>query len=642
MARIKLLMVAAAVASLGAAFLIRVAHREIPGIEARAEKELAGAANALGARLQALQAAELAAAKQVAQGGEIVRALDDQGRPTASSLEAAVSAVAKLTGDAAKPDTVIVIAGGGAGRYRVGKTNRFDAKLDPELASKVGLSAAPGSGRGARTLFGALDGSPSAVAVAPLVRDDGNALGALVLGWSLTDDLARTLGQELGGLGVTFVAARKVTGSNLTPMSRPGLARAARAGADGFGFGPLDGEPFLLVAGLPESVTAKLKLPPLPLGGAELTASRGLALPLGDGALAVLSVRLERALAELAADQRMLLGGIAGLVFLCLLLMAFGGNPAKGLPRLAAIADKLAQGDLSVRAPTEGLASGVRRIAVALNAIAANAEQRAASPAAVQTASSPGAFAKAGPSVALDMSASPDALLQNAAQAFDPSQTVRDQRQSEQPAPQVAEPPRSRVTAEAAPLPSPKPAAGADDDFAGLFAAASTAQKPAPAAVRASPSQPQRTAAPPPPPKPAAYVPGPMEDDGDGYNPDATVIAQVPEALVRATRAAAPSSRPSQAPSSDAVELPAPREPSRVGGAPASQEDAHFQQVYKDFVQTREKCGEPADGLTFDKFAVKLRKNKEQLVQKYACKSVRFQVYVKEGKAALKATPVKD
>ncbi len=38
----------------------------------------------------------------------------------------------------------------------------------------------------------------------------------------------------------------------------------------------------------------------------------------------------------------------------------------------------------------------------------------------------------------------------------------------------------------------------------------------------------------------------------------------------------------------------------------------------------------------------KLRKNKEQLVTKYNCKTVRFQVYVKEGKAALKATPVKD
>jgi len=29
-------------------------------------------------------------------------------------------------------------------------------------------------------------------------------------------------------------------------------------------------------------------------------------------------------------------------------------------------------------------------------------------------------------------------------------------------------------------------------------------------------------------------------------------------------------------------------------------------------------------------------------VQKYGCRTVRFQVYVKDGRAALKATPVRD
>ena len=73
-----------------------------------------------------------------------------------------------------------------------------------------------------------------------------------------------------------------------------------------------------------------------------------------------------------------------------------------------------------------------------------------------------------------------------------------------------------------------------------------------------------------------------------------------------------------------------------------SEEEYHFQEVFREFVLTRERCFEPADGLTYDKFVQKLRKNKEQLMQKYACRTVRFQVYVKEGKAALKATPVKD
>ena len=64
--------------------------------------------------------------------------------------------------------------------------------------------------------------------------------------------------------------------------------------------------------------------------------------------------------------------------------------------------------------------------------------------------------------------------------------------------------------------------------------------------------------------------------------------------------------------------------------------------MYREFVATRERCGESADGLTYERFAVKLRKNREQLMQKYACRTVRFQVYVKEGKAALKATPVRE
>jgi len=81
----------------------------------------------------------------------------------------------------------------------------------------------------------------------------------------------------------------------------------------------------------------------------------------------------------------------------------------------------------------------------------------------------------------------------------------------------------------------------------------------------------------------------------------------------------------------------APAIPAAAGG-----EEAHFMDVFKDFVATRDRCGEPADGLTFEKFSAKLRKNKEQLVQKYNCRTVRFQVYVKDGKAALKATPVKD
>jgi hypothetical protein len=71
------------------------------------------------------------------------------------------------------------------------------------------------------------------------------------------------------------------------------------------------------------------------------------------------------------------------------------------------------------------------------------------------------------------------------------------------------------------------------------------------------------------------------------------------------------------------------------------EEERHWEQTFDEFLRVREECGEPSDGLTYDRFRMKLEKNKETLVQKYGCRTVRFQVYVKEGKAALKATPVK-
>jgi hypothetical protein len=103
--------------------------------------------------------------------------------------------------------------------------------------------------------------------------------------------------------------------------------------------------------------------------------------------------------------------------------------------------------------------------------------------------------------------------------------------------------------------------------------------------------------------------------------PDTTRVADIPAELLQA--AARPVTTP----------------PPRTRPPP---DEEHFLEVYKDFVAQRERCGESADGLTFDRFATKLRKNRDQLMSKYGCRTVRFQVYVKDGKAALKATPVKD
>jgi len=78
--------------------------------------------------------------------------------------------------------------------------------------------------------------------------------------------------------------------------------------------------------------------------------------------------------------------------------------------------------------------------------------------------------------------------------------------------------------------------------------------------------------------------------------------------------------------------------------APAAAEkvDPYFKQVYDQFVSVKKSCNENTAGLTYQKFSEKLVKNRDDLMTKTGCKEVRFTVYVKDGKAALKATPVKD
>jgi len=71
-------------------------------------------------------------------------------------------------------------------------------------------------------------------------------------------------------------------------------------------------------------------------------------------------------------------------------------------------------------------------------------------------------------------------------------------------------------------------------------------------------------------------------------------------------------------------------------------EDPYFRSIYDQFVDAKERCGEPVGGLTYAKFAEKLVKNRDDLMAKTGCREVKFTVYVKDGKAALKATPVKD
>lgn len=109
------------------------------------------------------------------------------------------------------------------------------------------------------------------------------------------------------------------------------------------------------------------------------------------------------------------------------------------------------------------------------------------------------------------------------------------------------------------------------------------------------------------------------EIENEGVQPDMTVVANVDPKLLSQTL---------EAPSGDLEGL-----------EPADLE--HFQEVYDRFVAMRKQCGERTSDIAFERFSKKLLKNRSKLVEKYNCKTVRFQVYEKDGKAALKATPVR-
>jgi hypothetical protein len=66
-----------------------------------------------------------------------------------------------------------------------------------------------------------------------------------------------------------------------------------------------------------------------------------------------------------------------------------------------------------------------------------------------------------------------------------------------------------------------------------------------------------------------------------------------------------------------------------------------WQKVYEEFLAMKQQCGEPTAGMTFEKFKSTLQRNKDALVQRHGVTRVKFTVYAKEGKAALKASPVK-
>ncbi|MEN9799164.1 MAG: hypothetical protein RL653_2860 [Pseudomonadota bacterium] len=193
---------------------------------------------------------------------------------------------------------------------------------------------------------------------------------------------------------------------------------------------------------------------------------------------------------------------------------------------------------------------------------------------------------------------------------------------------------------------------------------------PEPVPVVAPIPAPVRVAPPPPPPAPSAPPPPPPFDGGFGMADRLPLPAPrragdqetrpsivVPTDLLKrvaaeeaaAAAAAAPPPAPVAAPESPpAADLSAAEALLEAAAAavddgpnPDDPEEVHWYEVFQELRAKKRECGEPDDGMPWAKFRGKLEATRNQVKQKQNCRGVRFAVQVKDGKAGLKALPIK-
>lgn len=148
-----------------------------------------------------------------------------------------------------------------------------------------------------------------------------------------------------------------------------------------------------------------------------------------------------------------------------------------------------------------------------------------------------------------------------------------------------------------------------------------------------------------PPPEPAPAVVAPVPAPAPAPAPQVVAPVLAPPAPAPAAPAPAPTqTAPTPAVPAAAVAsapVPAPAAAAPPSPAPAAPAD-DFGEIFEEFVQVKQACGEPTANLTYERFAAKLRKNERDLKAKRPdIKRVQFTVYVKDGKAALKAKVIK-
>jgi hypothetical protein len=476
------------------------------------------------------------------------------------------------------------------------------------------------------------DGKPVHV-VAAAIFDGDASIGSVLLGWPWTPELLTNVGR-LAGTPMFVVGSDKTT---VIGTATPGLTLGQIGLREPFGdptpaYGPL---PVLM----PDR--ARFTVASMPLYPAEpaFVIATVIDRDAGYGGLGALQA------------------GIVGLsLLLGILVLAIVVMTMRGVSRpLDLILDHLAKAQQGTNVgilPEAGLDGPFLRLGKQINNILqAMPSTRPGSGPLGSPMFSPGFDAPppsdAGPSQPAALFSEPPQPARVPSQSFAP------------PTPQPSMPPAPTPMVQNGNASGPSAAAPAapSGGLSGLFD-----DGPDPlAAFRVPPTKPAPPPTPPPQPPPQQPSFDELPEQGHGMQPEATVMFQVPASLLEASGAAdrkapapAPAPRP-QPPPPTPMHAPVDDNRTVVAQVPHellaqvapkndvdASDEAHYKEVYEKFVQSRIECGEDTSDLSYERFVAKLLKNRQQIVEKHKAKSVRFQVYVKDGKAALRALPVRD
>lgn len=86
---------------------------------------------------------------------------------------------------------------------------------------------------------------------------------------------------------------------------------------------------------------------------------------------------------------------------------------------------------------------------------------------------------------------------------------------------------------------------------------------------------------------------------------------------------------------------PAPAQAPEKGAAKAGSGDGGFEDIYKRYIDARNECREPVEGITLESLKRTVDQYKKKVEEQYKTKNVDVRVYVKDGKAKLTIVPKK-